>query len=87
MIKLDYGPAVRDLELGMLLARLMLKEQSIEAFYADPMTEYCPCLSDFHEDFDRQRRHIICDILRRARKVKDKKAETFALGLLEEWMP
>jgi hypothetical protein len=87
MVKLEYGPMVRDLELGLLLAKLMILENSIIAFYNDPMTEAYGIGSEFTFIHDFARRKVICNILNRARKVKDNKAETFALELLEEWMP
>ena len=77
----------RDPKIVELVAKLEKHTNKVEAFYNDPMTDHCSCTSDFQEDFDKQARKLAADLHKRAMEVGDEKAQDFAAGILEQWMP
>lgn len=83
----QFGPTVRDVEIGLLLYRLHKNQEDMYTAMGDPMTTWAGIGGELSGDYRKQRRMILCEILERARKVKEIEAERFALQALEEWIP
>lgn len=79
-------PVTSDMQIACGYAKLARLERRRNNLCNDPMSESYP-IGDFMEDFDREERQILADILYRARTIGDEAAKEFCNVAFEKWMP